>query len=191
MKSVKGTQTEKNLLTAFAGESQARNRYTFFASAAKKEGYVQISKIFEETAAQEKEHAERLFKFLEGGEVQISASFPAGIIGTTAQNLKAAAGGENHEWTDMYPSFAKTAKEEDLPALAAIFEAVAVAEKQHEKRFLDLMANIEKGRVFKRDKKVLWRCGNCGYIVEAEEAPKACPACAHPQSYFELLGENW
>ncbi|MFP4178762.1 MAG: rubrerythrin [Spirochaetaceae bacterium] len=191
MKSVKGTQTEKNLLAAFAGESQARNRYTYFVSAAKKEGYVQISQVFEETANQEKEHAKRLFKFLEGGEVEITAAFPAGVIGTTEENLKAAAEGENYEWTDMYPSFAKVAEEEGFKEIAGVFKAIAVAEKQHEKRYNDLRANIEGGNVFKKDKSVTWRCINCGYLYEGAEAPKQCPACAHPQSYFELLGENW
>lgn len=191
MKSVKGTQTEKNLLAAFAGESQARNRYTYFVGAAKKEGYVQISQVFEETANQEKEHAKRLFKFLEGGEVEITAGFPAGVIGTTEENLKAAAEGENYEWTDMYPSFAKVAEEEGFKEIAAVFKAIAVAEKQHEKRYNDLRANIEAGNVFKKDKSVTWRCLNCGYLYEGTEAPKQCPACAHPQSHFELLGENW
>ena len=191
MKSVKGTQTEKNLITAFAGESQARNRYTYFASKAREEGYIQISKIFEETADQEKEHAKRFFKFLEGGEAEVSAPFPAGVIGTTAENLKAAAMGENYEWTTMYKEFAEVARKEGFEAIAAVFDAVRVAEKQHEKRYNDLRANIEAGRVFKRDQQVVWRCINCGYLYEGTEAPKACPACAHPQSYFELLGENW
>lgn len=191
MAGLKGTETEKNLLKAFAGESQARNRYTYFASKAKKEGYIQISDIFSETAAQEKEHAERLFKFLEGGELEITAGFPAGVIGSTLENLKAAAGGENYEWSDMYPSFAKTAREEGFDRIADTFEAIAVAEKQHEKRYNDLAANIEAGKVFKRDEKVVWRCRNCGYIYEGYEAPEVCPACAHAQSYFELLGENW
>ncbi|RKX93081.1 MAG: rubrerythrin family protein [Spirochaetes bacterium] len=191
MAGLKGTETEKNLLKAFAGESQARNRYTYFASKAKKEGYVQISDIFAETAAQEKEHAERLFKFLEGGELEITAGFPAGVIGSTVENLKAGAAGENYEWTDMYPSFAKTAREEGFDKIADTFEAIAVAEKQHEKRYNDLVANIEAGKVFKRDEKVVWRCRNCGYIYEGFEAPKVCPACAHAQSYFEILGENY
>jgi rubrerythrin len=186
-----GSQTEKNLLTAFAGESQARNRYTYFASQAKKDGLVQISSIFEETANQEKEHAKRLFKFLEGGEVEIAASFPAGVIGTTLENLKASAAGENYEHTEMYPDFAKTAKEEGFDTIADVFKAIAVAEKQHEKRYLDLAANIEAGRVFKRDKEVVWRCRNCGYLHTGEEAPGECPACAHPQDHFELLGENY
>lgn len=191
MSNVKGTKTEKNLLAAFAGESQARNRYTYFASQAKKDGYEQIAAIFEETANQEKEHAKRLFKTLQGGELEITAAFPAGVIGTTLENLKAAAGGEHHEWTSMYPDFARIAREEDLPGIAMMFEAIAVAEKQHEKRYNDLAANIEAGRVFVRDTEVTWRCRNCGYLHTGKEAPKACPACAHPQAHFELLGENW
>ena len=191
MKSVKGTRTEKNLLGAFAGESQARNRYTFFASQAKKDGYVQIADIFIETAANEKEHAERLFKFLEGGEVEITAAFPAGVIGSTSENLMASAAGENYEHTTMYPEFAKVAKEEGFSAIAEVFRAIAVAEKQHEKRFLAFLKNIEKGKVFKREKVVRWRCGNCGYIHEGTEPPETCPACAHAQAYFQLLGENW
>jgi rubrerythrin len=191
MASLKGTQTEKNLLTAFAGESQARNRYTYFASQAKKEGYVQISDIFTETANQEKEHAKRFFKFLEGGEVEIAAAFPAGVIGTTLENLKAAAAGEHYEHTEMYPGFAKVAREEGFNDIAAVFEAISVAEKQHEKRYDDLAANIEAGKVFKKDNTVAWRCRNCGYLHESEEAPDLCPACAHPQAHFELLGENW
>ena len=190
-KSIKGTQTEKNLLTAFAGESQARNRYTYFSSAARKEGLIQISHIFEETANQEKEHAKRFFKFLEGGEAEIQASFPAGVIGTTIENLRAAAAGEEYEWTEMYPSFAKVAKEEGFNEISAAFKAISVAEKQHDKRYKELADNLEKGKIFKRDGKVVWRCLNCGYLHEAEEAPKACPACLHPQAYFELLGENW
>jgi len=188
---LKGSQTEKNLLTAFAGESQARNRYTYFASKAKKEGFVQIAHIFEETANHEKEHAKRLFKFLKGGEVEIQAAFPAGVIGSTAENLKASAGGEHHEWESMYPEFATIAREEGFEAIAKTFEAIAIAEKQHEKRYLGLLANIEAGTVFKKDKKVVWRCRNCGYLHEGEEAPRACPACAHPQGHFELLAENW
>lgn len=191
MKTLKGSKTEKNLLKAFAGESQARNRYTYFAGAARKDGYVQISRIFEETADQEKEHAKRFFMFLEGGEVEITAAFPAGVIGKTVENLKAAAMGENYEWTDMYPGFAKIAREEGFDAVASVFDAICVAERQHEKRYKDLMANIQAGKVFKKDKKVVWRCINCGYLMEVVEAPKACPACAHPQEYFELLGENW
>ena len=191
MGSLKGTQTENNLLTAFSGESQARNRYTYFASKAKKEGYVQISDIFTETANHEKEHAKRLFKFLEGGEVEISGVFPAGVIGSTLENLKEAASGENHEHTEMYPGFAKTARKEGFNTIADVFEAIAVAEKQHEKRYVDLAANIEAGRVFKRDETTTWRCRNCGYLHEGNEAPEECPACAHAQAHFELLGENY
>jgi rubrerythrin len=191
MSALKGSQTEKNILTAFAGESQARNRYTYFASKAKKDGYVQISTIFEETANQEKEHAKRLFKLLEGGEVEISAGFPAGVIGTTLENLQEAAAGENFEYTIMYPEFAKTAMEEGFKDIAAIFSAIAVAEKQHEKRYKDLAANIEAGRVFKREEKVTWRCRNCGYLHEGTEAVDECPACEHKQAHFELLGENY
>ena len=191
MGNLKGTQTEKNNLTPFAGESQARNRYTYFASQAKKDGYVQISAVFEETANQEKEHAKRLFKLLEGGEVEITAAFPAGVIGTTLDNLKEAASGENYEYTDMYPGFAKTALEEGFEEIAEIFKAIAMAEKQHEKRYLALAANIANNTVFKKDKPVVWRCRNCGYLHEGEGAPEECPACAHPQAHFELLGENW
>lgn len=191
MSNLAGTKTEKNLLTAFAGESQARNRYTYFASQAKKDGFVQIADVFAETADQEKEHAKRFFKFLEGGEVEISAAFPAGVIGTTLENLKEAAAGENYEHTTMYPEFAQVAREEGFEAIAIVFEAVAVAEKQHEKRYADLAANIEADRVFKRDEKVTWRCRNCGYLHEGETAPEACAACAHPKAHFELLGENW
>lgn len=191
MGSLKGTQTEKNLLTAFSGESQARNRYTFFASQAKKEGYVQISDIFTETANQEKEHAKRLFKFLEGGEVEISGTFPAGSTGNTFENLKHSAAGENYEHTEMYPGFAKIAREEGFGNIADVFEAIAVAEKQHEKRYVDLAANIDAGRVFKRDESTTWRCRNCGYLHEGNEAPEECPACAHARAHFELLGENY
>ena len=191
MSSLKGTQTEKNILTAFAGESQARNRYTYFASQAKKDDYVQMSHIFAETADQEKEHAKRLFKFLEGGEAEVTASFPAGVIGTTLENLQASAAGENYEHTIMYPDFAKTAMEEGFEDIAKAFLAIAVAEKQHEKRYLALAANIETGRVFKRDKKETWRCRNCGYLHDGEEAPEICPACAHKKPHFELLGENY
>ena len=191
MKSLKGTETEKNLLKAFAGESQARNRYTMFVSKAKKEGYVQIADIFQETADQEKEHAKRLFKFLEGGELEITASFPAGVVGTTEENLLAGAEGENYEWTEMYPSFAVTAREEGFELIADVFEAIAVAEKQHEKRYNELRANILESKVFKKESAVTWRCRNCGYIFEGIEAPAVCPACAHPQAHFELLGENW
>ncbi len=190
-KSIVGSQTEENLLKAFAGESQARNRYTFFAGAARKEGLIQIADIFTETANQEKEHGKRFFKFLEGGDVEITESFPAGKIGTTLDNLKAAAAGEAYEWSDMYPAFADVAREEGFKQIAAAFEAICVAEKQHEKRFKDLAANLKSGKVFKRNGKVVWRCRNCGYLHEAEEAPGVCPACLHPQAHFELLGENW
>jgi len=191
MKSLKGTKTEKNLLTAFVGESQARNRYTYFASQARKEGYEQIAGIFLETADNEKEHAKRLFKFLEGGEVEIAASYPAGVIGNTKENLISSAGGENFEHTKMYPGFAKVAEEEGFPEIANVFRAIVVAEKQHEKRYLALLENLEKGKVFKRERVVRWRCRNCGYIHEGTEAPEKCPACAHPRAYFELLGENY
>jgi rubrerythrin len=191
MKSVKGTRTEKNLLTAFAGESQARNRYTYFASKAKKEGYEQIAYIFEETANQEKEHAKRFFNFLEGGEVEIAAAFPAGVVGTTLENLKAAADGEEYEHTSMYPGFAAVAREEGFDAIAAVLDAISVAEKQHEKRYRDLAANIEKARVFKREAPVVWRCRNCGYLHHGNEALEMCPACAHPKAHYELLGENY
>lgn len=186
-----GTRTEKNILTAFAGESQARNRYTFFASKAREEGYMQIADIFEETANQEKEHAKRLFKMLTGGEVEITAAFPAGTIGTTLDNLRASSGGEKHEWTSMYPEFASVAREEGFTAIAAIFEAIAVAEQQHGKRYAALADNIAAGTVFAKAQPVVWRCRNCGYVREGTEAPKACPACAHPQAYFEVLGQNW
>ena len=191
MTAMKGSQTELNLLKSFAGESQARNRYTYFASQARKDGYVQIADIFEETANQEKEHAKRFFNFLEGGDVEITASFPAGVIGTTLENLNAAADGEQHEHTEMYPGFAKIARAEGFDAMAMVWDAVAVAEKQHEKRYRDLAANIMAGRVFKRDQNVVWRCRNCGYLHAGTEAPEMCPACAHPQAHFELLGENW
>jgi rubrerythrin len=191
VKSLKGTQTEKNLLTAFAGESQARNRYTYFAGAARKEGFVQISAVFEDTANQEREHAKRFFKFLEGGDVEVAAAFPAGVIGTTAENLAASAAGENHEHTELYPGFAKVAREEGFAPVAAAFDAISVAEKQHEARFRGLLANVEAGTVFKRAAKVRWRCRNCGYVHEGDEAPKTCPACVHPQAHFELLAENW
>ena len=191
MPSIKGTETEKNLLKAFAGESQARNRYTFFASQAKKDGFIQIKDIFEETAQQEKEHAERFFKFLEGGDVEINAAYPAGVIGTTAENLKEAAAGENFEWSELYPGFAQVAEDEGFPEVAAAFKAIKVAEKQHEKRYLGLLANVEAGTVFKKSEPVVWRCRNCGYLHEGTEAPDICPACKHKQEYFELLGENW
>ena len=191
MKSIKGTKTEKNLLTAFAGESQARNRYTYFASQAKKDGFEQISWIFAETADQEKEHAKRFFKFLDGGELEIRASFPAGVIATTLDNLIAAANGEKFEHPEMYPDFARTARQEGFEDIARVFEAISVAEKQHEKRYRDLAANIESGRVFKRESEVVWRWRNCGYLYSGKEAPDNCPACAHPQAHYELLAENW
>jgi rubrerythrin len=191
LKSIKGTRTEKNLLAAFAGESQARNRYSYFSGAAKKEGFVQIADIFDETANQEKEHAKRLFKFLEGGEVEITAAFPAGVIGSTYDNLIASAEGERYEHTEMYPDFAKVAKEEGFEAISMVFLAIGVAEKQHEKRYVELAGNIKADKVFKREQSVVWRCRNCGYIHEGAEAPLMCPACAHPQAHFELLGENW
>jgi len=188
---LKGSRTEKNLLAAFAGESQARNRYTYFASQAKKDGFVQIQSVFEETANQEKEHAKRFFKFLQGGEVEVSASFPAGVIGSTAENLRKAAGGENYEWSSMYPEFAQIAREEGFDEIASVFEAVAVAEKQHEKRYLGLLKNVEAGTAFKKPEPVVWRCRNCGYLHSGTDAPDLCPACAHPQAHFELLAENW
>ena len=191
MNSLKGTRTEKNILTAFAGESQARNRYTYYASQAKKEGYVQISNFFEETANHEKAHAKRLYKFLEGGEVEITGSFPAGKIGTTAENLRGAAGGEKFEYETMYPEFAAIAEEEGFPAVAAVMKSIAKAEKMHETRYLALLANIESEKVFKKDQPVQWKCANCGYIHEGTDAPEMCLACAHPKKYFEVLGENY
>ena len=188
---LQGSKTEKNLLTAFAGESQARNRYTYFASKAKKEGYIQMSAIFEETANQEKEHAKRLFKFLKGGDVEVMAAFPAGVIASTAENLKASAAGENHEHTEMYPDFAKIAGEEGFEAIAKVFLSIAVAEKYHEERFLGLLKSIEEDKVFKKDESVTWRCRNCGYNHDGESAPDLCPACAHPQAYFERNTEAW
>ena len=187
MKSLKGTQTEKNILIAFAGESQARNRYTYFASQAKKDGYVEMQKAFEEIANQEKEHAKRLFKFLEGGAVEITASYPAGVIGSTLDNLKAAAAGENEEYSDLYPSFADVADAEGFPAIAAVMRNIAVAEKHHEARFLAFAAAIEAGTVFKSETPRVWRCQNCGYVHEGLEAPESCPACAHPREYFQAL----
>ena len=190
MKSVKGTRTEKNLLTSFAGESQARNRYTFFASAAKKEGYEQIAAIFTETAEQEKEHAKRMFKYLEGGCVEITASFPAGVIGSTADNLRAAAAGENEEWTKDYPAFADIAEAEGFPEIAAMYRNISVAERGHEERYLALLRNVENGTVFAKGESTVWQCRNCGYIHEGPEAPEACPACLHPQAYFEVKKTN-
>ena len=188
---LKGSQTEKNLLTAFAGESQARNRYTYFASQARKEGYQQIAAIFEETANQEKEHAKREFKFLQGGEVEITAAFPAGVIGSTLENLKAAAAGEHYEWTEMYPGFAETADKEGFSEIAEVFKNIAIAEKRHEQRYLALAKNISDGTVFKREKSVRWVCRNCGYVHEGPEAPDTCPACAHPQAFYELEAANY
>lgn len=188
---LKGSKTEKNLLTAFGGESQARNRYSYFASQARKDGFVQIADIFAETADQEKEHAKRLFKFLVGGEVEIQAAFPAGVIGSTAENLKASAGGENYEWTKMYPGFAAIASQEGFDEIGAVFSNIAVAEKQHERRYLGLLANVKAGKVFEKDAPVTWRCRNCGYIHQGRQAPAPCPACDHPQDHFELLAENW
>jgi len=186
-----GSQTEKNLLTAFAGESQARNRYTYFASQAKKEGYEQIRAVFEETANQEKEHAKREFKFLEGGEVEIAAAFPAGVIGSTIENLKEAAAGEHYETTQMYPEFARVAQKEGFDEIAEVFRNIAIAEKRHEERYLALAKNIEEGKVFKKDAPVRWICRNCGYVHEGAEAPDECPACAHPQAYFETEATNY
>jgi len=191
MKSIKGTQTEKNLLAAFAGESQARNRYSYFASQARKEGYEQIAAIFEETANQEKEHAKREFKFLEGGDVEITAAYPAGVIGNTLENLKAAAAGEHYENTQMYPEFANVAEKEGFGEIAEVFRNIAVAEKRHEQRYIALAKNITEGRVFKREKPVRWVCRNCGYVHEGTEAPETCPSCAHPQAHFELEAVNY
>lgn len=188
---LKGTKTEKNILTAFVGESQARNRYTYFASVAKKEGYEQISWIFTDSADNEREHAKRLFKYLEGGQVEISASFPAGKIGSTVENLTASINGEKHEYREMYPEFAQTAEEEGLPEVAATFKAIAVAELNHERRFSRVLNDIKAGTVFKRQGPVKWRCRNCGYVHEADGAPEVCPACEHPQAYFEIMSENY
>ena len=189
--SVRGTQTEKNILTAFCGESQARNRYTYFSAQAKKEGFVQISAIFEETANQEREHAKRLYKMLEGGEVEITASFPAGVVGTTAENLKEAAGGENYEHTTMYPEFAATARAEALTEVAELFMSIAAAELYHEKRYLKLLNNIERNQVFHREQPTAWTCRNCGYQHEGTTAPDSCPACAHSQAHFEITSSNY
>lgn len=192
MASIKGSETEKNLLKAFAGESQARNRYTYFASQAKKDGFEHVAAVFDETASQEKEHAKRFFKFLEGGPVEITATFPAGIISTTEENLKEAAAGENEEWTILYPKFAEVAKAEGFSEVATAFNAIIIAEKQHEKRYLAFLKTIQENTVFERPQEVVWRCRNCGYITNATKtAPKACPACLHPQSFFEILAENW
>jgi len=188
---LRGSQTEKNLLTAFAGESQARNRYTYFSSQARKEDFMQISAIFEETANQEKEHAKRLFKFLEGGEVEVAAAFPAGVISSTSENLKAAAAGENYETTEMYPGFAKVADQEGFEEIAEVFRSIAVAEARHRDRYLALEKNVTEGKVFKREKPVRWVCRNCGYVYEGPEAPEICPACAHPQAYYEIEAVNY
>ena len=191
MSSIKGTKTEQNLLKAFAGESQARTRYTFFANVAKKEGYEQISAIFMETAEQEKEHAKKFFKFLEGGMVEITASYPAGVIGTTAENLKAAAEGENEEWVDLYPEFAKIADEEGFPAIAHTFRNVSKVEEEHEKRYRKLLSNIENGTVFSDSEEIEWQCRNCGYVFRGKKAPEVCPGCAHPQAFFERKKNNY
>ena len=191
MKSIKGTQTEKNLLKSFAGESQARNRYTFFASAAKKEGFVLVSDIFAETAQQEKEHAERMFKWLEGGMLEITASYPAGKIGTTAENLEAAAGGEYEEWSDLYPAFAKTAEAEGFKEIAVMYRMISNAEKYHEQRYRKLLERVKNGTMFSNGAPTRWRCRNCGYIHEGPEAPKLCPACLHEQAHFERFGETF
>ena len=188
---LKGSKTERNLLTAFAGESQARNRYTYFASEAKKAGFEQISAIFLETADNEREHAKQFFKYLEGGEVKIEWPFPAGVIGDTAANLEAAAAGERYEWSEMYPQFSKEAQEEGFADVAKTFRAIGVAERQHEKRYNELLANVREGKVFKKDETVKWKCRNCGYIHTGSEPPDMCPACKHVQAHFEVLAENW
>ena len=190
-KSIKGTQTEKNLLTSFAGESQARMRYTYFASTAKKEGYEQIAGVFMETAEQEKEHAKKFFKYLEGGMVEITASYPAGIISTTAENLKAAADGENEEWADLYPEFAQIAQEEGFPQIANTFRQIAKVEAEHEARYRKLLKRVETGKVFERDEEIEWQCRNCGYVLKGKKAPMKCPACEHPQAYFEPKKNNY
>jgi len=191
MASIKGTKTEQNLLKAFAGESQARNRYTYFAGQAKKEGLEQIAAFFEETALNEKEHAKRFFKFLEGGMVEITATYPAGVIGTTLENLKAAADGEKEEWGEIYPEFAKVAEEEGFKDVAAAFRLIAVAEKAHEARYRKLYENLQAGKVFESNGKIVWKCRNCGYLHEADKAPQMCPACLHPQAYFEIKETNY
>jgi len=191
MKSIKGTQTEKHLLMSFAGESQARMRYTMFASTAKKEGFEQIAAIFLETADQEKEHAKKFFSYLEGGPLEITATYPAGIVGTTAENLKAAAEGENEEWTDIYPHFADVAEAEGFPVIAATFRKIAAVETEHEKRYLRLLEKVVAGKVFARDEEVVWQCRNCGHVHVGKEAPKACPTCAHSQAYFEEEKQNY
>ena len=191
MSTLKGSKTEKNLLTGFSGESQARNRYTYFASKAKKEGYEQIAAIFEETANQESQHAKRLFNFLEGGELEITGSFPAGVVGTTSENLAEAAAGENYETTEMYPGFAKVADDEGFAEVAAVFRKIAVAEARHRDRYVSLKKNVDEQQVFKRSEKQIWICRKCGYVHEGTEAPKTCPACLHPQAYFELESNNY
>ncbi len=190
-KSIKGTRTEQNLLKSFAGESQARSRYTFFASTAKKEGFEQIAGVFMETAEQEKEHAKRFFKFLEGGMVEITAAYPAGVIGTTAQNLEAAAAGENEEWAELYPEFAKVADEEGFTEIAAAFRMIAKVEAEHEKRYRKLLANVLENKVFEKDEEILWQCRNCGFVIEGKKAPLKCPACLHPQAFFEPMKQNY
>jgi rubrerythrin len=189
--SLKGTRTEQNLLKAFAGESQARNRYDMFAKQARKDGYQQIADIFEETALQEQQHAKRFFSFLEGGVVEITASYPAGIVGTTSENLKAAAEGENEEWTDLYPAFAEIAKEEGFPKIASAFNIIAKVEAEHERRYLKLLQNISEDKVFVKDGKVWWKCIKCGYVYESEKALENCPACQHPQAYMQVREENY
>ena len=191
MGNIKGTQTEKNLLLSFAGESQARNRYTFFASVAKKEGYEQIAAVFIETAEQEKEHAKKFFKFLEGGDLEVTGTFPAGKIGTTMENLEAAAAGENEEWTKMYPEFAKVAEEEGFKNIAAVFRAIATVEAEHENRYLTLLERVKTSTVFSRDEEIEWQCRNCGYVHTGKEAPALCPSCTHPQAYFEPKKKNY
>ena len=191
MKNLQGTKTEQNLLKAFAGESQARMRYDYFAKQAKKDGLEQMSSIFEETALNEKEHAKRFFRFLEGRPVEITATYPAGKIGTTAENLKAAAMGENEEWTELYPEFAKIAEEEGFSEVASAFKFIAKVEEEHERRYLKLLKNLEEGKVFEKDGVVIWKCRNCGYIHEGQKAPDNCPACLHPKAYFEIKGENY
>jgi rubrerythrin len=191
MASIKGTKTEKNLLKAFAGESQARNRYTYAAGVARKEGYLQIAEIFQETADNEREHAKRFFSFLEGGAVEITASYPAGLTGTTAENLKAAAGGEHEEWTELYPEFARVAKEEGFPQVAAAFTLIAKVEKEHEDRYLKLHTNVQNNEVFARKQPVRWKCRNCGHVHEGPEAPGKCPTCLHGREHFEIKAENY
>jgi rubrerythrin len=188
---MKGSQTEKNLLASFAGESQARNRYTYFAGVARKAGLEQIAGIFLETADNEKEHAKRFFQFLEGGDVEITASYPAGVIGDTKANLKASAEGENMEWTKLYPDAEEVARKEGFTAVAHVFKEIAEVEAEHEKRYRGLLKNVVENKVFKKDKVVQWKCRNCGYVHEGKEAPKMCPACAHPQAYYEVQCENW